>query len=125
MRESKPRSEVGTFHSSENAAFNDPRLRKDHCAIDVYIIDRHSIAIQPNSREPVKADRQVFIVGIEPIVNEFDGALGMLWLCGWQVDGHPAMADAPAERPDAARRAVFRVDRHAMLVSPKPQHRPP
>src|SRR6267378_3888989 len=48
----------------------------------------------------------------------------MLWLCGRQVDGHPAMADAPAERPDAARHAVFRVDRHAMLVSPKPQHRP-
>src|SRR5260370_30260350 len=123
MRESKPRSEVGTFHSSENAAFNDPRLRKDHCAIDVYIIDRHSIAIQPNSREPVKSDRQIFIVGIGPIVNEFDGTFWMLWLCGRQVDGHPAMADAPAERPDAAGHPVFGVDRDAMLMSPKPQHR--
>ena len=52
-------------------------------------MDRHSIAIQPNSREPVKSDRQIFIVGIGPIVNEFDGTVGMLRLRGRQVDGIP------------------------------------
>jgi len=55
-----------------------------------------------------------------PAVSEFDDTLGVLGLCGRQLDGHPAMTDASTERSDPSTDAKFPVYRQTVLVTPKP-----
>ena len=91
--------------------------------MDIYILNRRSIIMQRQLRKSVESNRQVFIVRVMPPVSEFDDTLGMLGLCGRQLDGHPAMTDASTERSDPSTYAKFLVYRQTVFVTPKPEHR--
>src|SRR5262249_44581453 len=77
--------------------------------MNIYILNRRSIVPQRHLRKSIESDRQVFVVRIMPAVSEFDDTLGMLRLCGRQVDGHSAMTDASTECSDPHVRHIPRI----------------